>query len=165
MELITMPELHAIRHIWVFEKHEIEDSLPRIFEDVTGAAFTGRPLDEHLSFTADDVDTLREICGEDELHFEMTRSLIAVERRYRTMARRAGLFTALEDTVRKSFYDDKDDAVSRARQLSEARDVRKNGLHPSALLELGNDVENSLAGDFEPEVIDVTDEEAVDAAH
>jgi len=165
MELISDPELHEIRRIWVFEKHEIEDSLPRIFEDVTGAPFPGRPLDEHLSFTADDVETLREICGEDELHFEMTRSLIAVERRYRTMARRAGLFTALEDTVRKSFYDDKEDAVSRARQLSEAHELRKNGLHPSALLELGADLANTLPSDLGPEAIDMTDEWATDAAH
>ena len=29
LELITMEELHEVRRIWVFEKHEIEDSLPR----------------------------------------------------------------------------------------------------------------------------------------
>lgn len=160
MELISEPELHEIRRIWVFEKHEIEDSVPRIYRDVTGQAFPGRPLDEHLSLSADDVDVLRELCGEDELHFEMTRSLISVERRYRTMARRAGLFQALEDTVRRSFYDDVDDAVERARVLGEARDARKNGRLPEDLFD---PVEEALAGEFEPEIR--LTEEAADAAH
>ena len=78
MELISMPELHEIRRIWVFEKHELEDSVPRIYEECTGEHFPGRPLEEHVVLGSDDVDLLRELCGDDELHFEMTRSLIAV---------------------------------------------------------------------------------------
>jgi DNA sulfur modification protein DndC len=133
MELISDPELHAIRRIWVFEKHEIEDSLPRIYENVTGLPFPGVPLDEHIVMGAEDVDLLREICGDDDLHFEMTRSLISVERRYRTMARRAGLFDALESAVRKSFYEGQDDASDRARVLSSARDLRKGKVRASSL--------------------------------
>jgi DNA sulfur modification protein DndC len=125
LELISMPELHEVRRIWVFEKHEIEDSLPAIYESTTGEAFPGANLDEHVSLGADDIDTLREICDGDELHFEMTRSLLAVERRYRTMARRAGLFEALAETVQRSFYADKEDAVGRSRQLRTARAVTK----------------------------------------
>jgi DNA sulfur modification protein DndC len=138
MDLITMEELHEIRRIWVFEKHEIEDSLPRIYEIKTGEAFPGRPLHEHLVLGADDVELLKEICGDDSLHFEMTRSLISVERRFRTMARRAGLFDELEKVVKKSFYTDKDDAVERARAVGEERALRKGKGAQSALdLELG----------------------------
>lgn len=125
LELITMDELHEIRRIWVFEKHEIEDSLPRIYEEGTGVIFPGRPLDEHVALGSDDVDLLREICGGDNLHFEMTRSLIAVERRFRTMARRKGLFDELESTIRRSYYDSEDDALERARSLATVRDLRK----------------------------------------
>ena len=138
MDLITIEELHEIRRIWVFEKHEIEDSLPRIYKAKTGEAFPGRPLNEHLVLGADDVELLKEICGDDSLHFEMTRSLIAVERRFRTMARRAGLFDELEKVVKKSFYTDKDDAVERARAVGEERALRKGrGAQSSLDLELG----------------------------
>lgn len=138
MDLITIEELHEIRRIWVFEKHEIEDSLPRIYESVTRKVFPGRPLNEHLVLGSDDVELLKEICGDDALHFEMTRSLIAVERRFRTMARRAGLFDELEKVVKKSFYTDKDDAVERARAISEERNLRKGRGSQSAMnLELG----------------------------
>ena len=39
---------------------------------------------------------LRDICGTDDLHFQLTRELLDVERQHRSMARRAGLFKALE---------------------------------------------------------------------
>jgi DNA sulfur modification protein DndC len=35
IELITLDELQEIRRIWVVDKHEMEDSLPRIYEEVT----------------------------------------------------------------------------------------------------------------------------------
>lgn len=134
MELITMEELHAIRHLWVFEKHEIEDSLPRIYLDATGEEFPGRPLDEHMALGADDIDLLREICDGDDLHFEMSRSLLSVERRYRTMARRAGLFGEMEDVIRRSFYDGVEDASERARTLTHARNLRKGTARAAGLI-------------------------------
>lgn len=128
IELITIPELHEIRRIWVFEKHEIEDSLPRIYQEVTGREFPGRPLEENMVLASDDVEILKEICGDDRLHFEMTRSLVAVERSHRTMARRAGLYDQLEKSVRRAFYDSEQDATERALELGRARNLRKGGL-------------------------------------
>ncbi len=43
IELITPDELAEIRRIWVYEKHEIEDSLPLIFEKTLGIEFPGLP--------------------------------------------------------------------------------------------------------------------------
>ena len=63
---------------------------------------------------------LRALCGDDHLHYELTRELLDVERQYQTMARRAGLYEALDQAFRRSFYTDAEDATSRARQLREA---------------------------------------------
>jgi DNA sulfur modification protein DndC len=125
IELITMDELHEIRRLWVFDKHEVEDSLPRIYREETGQDFPGLPLDEQLSLGADEVDLLREICGDDELHFTTTRELLGVERRFRTMTRRAGLFEALETTIRRGYYKDRGDAEDYARRR------RDNKIAPS----------------------------------
>ncbi len=38
--LITMEELKFIRHLWLDEFHEFDDSLPRIYEEVTGKKCT-----------------------------------------------------------------------------------------------------------------------------
>lgn len=113
--LVTLEELQEIRRIWVVDKHEIEDSLPRIYSDVTGDPYPGVTLNEHPTFSPDDVALLRDACGGDALHFEMTRELLDLEQQHRTMLRRAGLLDALEDAIRKSFFDDEDDATAHAR--------------------------------------------------
>lgn len=117
IELISMDELHEIRRIWVFEKHEIEDALPGIFHEVTGTPFPGPSFDDVLVLTADDLGVLRDLCTEDPLHYELTRELLDVERQFRTMTRRAGLFEALERSFRRSYFDSEEDAVAQARRL------------------------------------------------
>jgi len=49
------------------------------------------------------------------LRFELARNLLDIERRYRTMASRRGLFKALESAIERCFYDDADDAMQRAK--------------------------------------------------
>lgn len=117
IELISIEELHEIRRIWVFEKHEIEDALPGIFQEVTGTPFPGPNFDDVLVLTADDLGVLRDLCTEDPLHYELTRELLDVERQFRTMTRRAGLFEALERSFRRSYFDSEEDAVAQARRL------------------------------------------------
>ncbi|HEY8384218.1 MAG TPA: DNA phosphorothioation system sulfurtransferase DndC [Microvirga sp.] len=114
IELVTIAELAEIRRLWVVEKHEIEDSLPRIYRDVLGVPYPGPSLDDGLAMGAEEMAILREICDGDELHFQLTRELIDVERQHRTMARRAGLYKALERALRKGFYDSAEDAEQRA---------------------------------------------------
>ncbi|MEU6996689.1 DNA phosphorothioation system sulfurtransferase DndC [Nonomuraea sp. NPDC046570] len=116
IELITMEELHEIRRIWVFEKHEVEDSLPQIYKQETGEEFPGGPLDQHLAVAADEVELLREVCDGDDLHFETMRELLAVERKFRTMTRRSGLFEALEKAIKRGYYADAEDAVELAKR-------------------------------------------------
>lgn len=121
LELISLAELNEIRRIWVYDKHEIEDSLPIIYEDVMGEPYPGSELEEQRVFGVEEVRLLRELCGDDHLHFEMTRNLLDIEWRYQTMAKRRGLFEDLEKTIVKSFYVDMEDAMERARDLFEAK--------------------------------------------
>ena len=116
IDLITMEELEKIRQIWVVEKHEIEDRLPDVYEEATGRAYPGSRVDDNLALGREEVKLLRELSGEDELHFELVRELLSVERRHKSMLRRAGLFEAFESAFRRSSYDDEDDAIARARQ-------------------------------------------------
>jgi DNA sulfur modification protein DndC len=63
--------------------------------------------------------SLREISGEDELRYQMLREMIAIERRYLTQARRTGLIDDLDKAIKRSFYDDKEDAMEFARERQE----------------------------------------------
>lgn len=128
IKLIRMEELHEIRRIWVREKHEIEDNLPRIYEETTGEEFPGESLDDSMPFGLEELQLLKEACDGDELEYELIRELLDVEIQHRTMARRAGLFDALEDAFERSFYEDEEDATERARKKKEARDAAEEDL-------------------------------------
>jgi DNA sulfur modification protein DndC len=111
IELVSLAELREIRRIWVVEKHEFEDGLPQIYSDCTGEPFPDASLDEHSALSPRDLILLRQLCDGSELHYELLRELLDVERRYRTLARRAGLFDRLEKAFRRNFYEDAGDAT------------------------------------------------------
>jgi DNA sulfur modification protein DndC len=139
LDLITQAELDEIRRLWVVEKHEFEDRLPAIYEKAMGVPYPGRPLDEHLPLGPELIETLREVTGDDRLHFELVRELLDVEQRYRSQARRAGLFESLEGAIRRNFYDDEDDALVRAQRRQ-------------AAIERGEEVQSD-----EPDPLDIAD--------
>lgn len=97
--LITEEELSEIRRIWLEEKHEFDDSLPRIYEEVTGEPFQDtRPGAERSLLGSDEWTVLEEIC-EDQMHLELMAKLLDTERQYYTKIRRTGIY----DTIEKSF--------------------------------------------------------------
>lgn len=125
IELVTLDELQEIRRIWVVDKHELEDTLPSIYQEATGEPYPGAVLDDDLVLGANEMSHLKEICGEDRLHYELSRELLSLTRQQRSSARRAGLFDKLEKAFSKHFYDDEADALDRARKISAERDARK----------------------------------------
>jgi len=125
IELITPDELQEIRRIWLVDKHELEDSLPRIYRAVTGEPYPGRPVDDNLVLGEAEMIELSKLCGDDRLHYELTRELLSVTRQQRSQGRRSGLFDQLEKTFRRHFYDDKEDALNRAQGIAYDRDRLK----------------------------------------
>ena len=65
------------------------------------------------------------LCGEDELHFQLTRELLSIEKQHKSMLRRAGLFNAIEQAFHRSFYDGEEDAVARARERRDSLDMAR----------------------------------------
>lgn len=113
--LITLEELREIREIWVVEKHEVEDLLPQIYEQATGETYPDPQGHEGAIFGPDELKLLREICGEDALRYELVRNLLDTEIRFRSLAKRKGLFEALESQVRRCFFEDEEDATDWAK--------------------------------------------------
>jgi len=117
-DLITLDELEEIRRIWVSEKHEVEDLLPAIYQEATGEAYPGFEVEQDPVLNRDALDVLRDIVGDNDLHYELTRNLLDIERQYRNKALRRGLFRDLNDAIRRCFYCDEGDALDRAQQRS-----------------------------------------------
>ncbi len=127
LELITVEELQEIRRIWVVDKHEMEDSLPCIYREVTGRDYPEQKLDDNLVLGAEEMRELHAICGEDQLHYEMVRELLSVERQQKANIRRHGLFEKLEKSISRHFYDDKDEAVATAVRRRDTLEQAKSG--------------------------------------
>lgn len=114
IELITLDELRKIRDIWVEEKHEVEDSLPHIYEKVTGEPFPDEKRFSLAGLGYEEMCLLKECCGEDEIHYQLVRELLHVEKQHSLMTRRSGLFGAIEKALEKGFYAGEEDAKQRA---------------------------------------------------
>lgn len=133
LSLITLDEMHEIRRIWLYDKHEFDDSLPGIYEKATGEKFPKRG-DEGNGLRADDWDLLREVCGDDKALFNLQVSLLGVERQFRGMSRRAGIYEELEDRLRTGVFGSEKEAVTvLSDRLKKREQVRQAGLFPKEL--------------------------------
>ena len=134
IELITHDELQQIRRIWVRDKHEWDDSLPRIYKEATGNEFEDPNWVEASPFGVEEWELLQQICEEqypeEELAFELVYTLLDIEAKSEGLNQRSGIFAKLESAVKKNFYANEDDAKNyyfnrkkRAGELSGASDI------------------------------------------
>jgi DNA sulfur modification protein DndC len=116
LELIRIEELRAIRRIWVKKKHEFDDSLPRIYEEVIGKKFDDPEWIRNESFGKDEWDILKDVCERlypnEELAFEMMYSIIDIENNATNVNLRKGILDSLYATIGKTFYKDEEDATA-----------------------------------------------------
>jgi len=121
LTLISLEELQEIRRIWVIDKYELEDSLPRIYEEATGSPYPGGPLDDDMVLGDAEMADLAESCGTDRLHYELCRELLSLTNNQKNVSKRSGLFTQLERAFEKHFYANESDAVLRASEVVRKR--------------------------------------------
>ena len=108
LELISIPELRNIRRIWVFDKHEFDDSVPRIYKEVMGKEFDDPYGQIEWSILK---ETCNDLFPDEELSFELLYSLIDTENQANSVNQRKGILDSLEKCVKHNFYKDEDDAT------------------------------------------------------
>ena len=128
LELITIPELRNIRRIWVLDKHEFDDSLPRIYLEVMGKVFDDPEWIAPEAFKLEEwnilKDVVNELYPEEQLAFEMAYSLIDIENRSNSLNQRRGITDTLEKSIRHTFYKNEEDATEfYLSQMSRKRDL------------------------------------------
>lgn len=125
--LITHEELSEIRRIWLEEKHEFDDSLPKIYEQVTGEKFID-PLGDgiHSTLGSDEWQILADICAEDTMHLELVTRLLDTERQYKARTRRTGIYEELKRWFETSSRS-KDEAIDNAHYQRNLKDAFTEG--------------------------------------
>lgn len=115
LELIRIPELRAIRRIWVNEKHEFDDALPSIYESVTGRPFDDPEWIHDDNFSQEEWEILEKVCremySEEELVFEMMYTLIDLENKAVGVNQRKDILDDIKSAISKTFYKDEEDAT------------------------------------------------------
>lgn len=152
-ELITIPELRCIRRIWVFEKHEFDDSLPRIYKEVMDKEFDDPEWIGSEAFGSKEWMLLGETCDlvldnnlfeksqkaikeakagnteeleklRDNTILEMMAGLIDVENKAMGLGNRKDILDDLESCIKKNFYEDEADATMYYRnQLQRKKEI------------------------------------------
>jgi DNA sulfur modification protein DndC len=88
--LITKDELEQIRRIWRSEAQDWEDSVPRIYKEVTGEDLDWA-ADEQPIFSAEERKLLDTICDENKVPSTMVAKLLDIERELHGMSRRSAV--------------------------------------------------------------------------
>lgn len=125
--LITDEELRLIRKIWVEDKSEFDDAVPRIFERVYGVPFEDPNAPTMGSFGAEEWEILQELVGDGKdkyIHMDLLSSLLNVELNASRFGARKSIVQELENHIKRCFYENEQDAIDFKKQQIELREHR-----------------------------------------
>lgn len=115
LELITRPELEKIREIWLHEKHEFDDALPRIYEEVLGQPFA--PKIPRRALGREEWKLIEKITGGDPISLELQASLLDLTESARgNLQPTHKLLDDYVDIIKRCYYENEDDAAQFARE-------------------------------------------------
>ncbi|MBM6918899.1 DNA phosphorothioation system sulfurtransferase DndC [Intestinimonas butyriciproducens] len=127
--LITHEELCYIRKIWLDEKHEFDDSLPRIYQEETGEAFQDNAIQGNKYYSKEEWDLLKQVCDLKypgyELMLELQSTLLDIEAKNSALNSKKNVLKKLESEIKRAYYKDEADAEHK---ILERR--RRQGLEP-----------------------------------
>ena len=103
-ELISDAELLAIRSLWLSQRHDWEDSLPTIYENVLGKRWVLTLDSRHDN--ADDARLTDEVASAYNVPPLLMRKLIDTERKSQGLRRRSKIFSELDAVLDRDWRDD-----------------------------------------------------------
>lgn len=125
LKIISDDELRWIRRIWVFEKHEFDDSLPKIYREVTGNPYTFINDLRNSFFGKREWDLLKEVCNGDENLFGLQTNLLDISQQYTIFTMKRGILQELEDAIKRHYYESEEEAVQIHTEIGERKEAIK----------------------------------------
>ena len=119
IELISIDELDAIRRIWVEEKGELEDLVPKIYERVYEQPYPGKPMETPL-LEEEDLELLKGVASEldpeaaDRL-YRLTRNLLAAQFQSLQTQKRSKHLDRLEEVLKANAFRTEEEALAFAK--------------------------------------------------
>lgn len=120
--LITPEELQLIRQIWLDDKHEFEDALPVIYEEVTGKPYKDHLISKNKYFGADELKILESVCkdlyADETLLCGLQQALLDTEAKAAAISNKRNVILNFEKEIEKAIYRDEKDAEDVALERS-----------------------------------------------
>lgn len=115
IELISIEEMDEIRRIWVEDKGEIEDLVPKIYAEVFDTPYPGKDL-EQSPLDVTDLSLLESVAQEVDPDaaaelYRLTRTLLAVQFQSIESHKRSKHLDRLEDVLRHYAFRNEDEAL------------------------------------------------------
>lgn len=123
IELISIAEMEEIRKIWKHDKHEIEDTLPSIFEDVAGEKYPSNTQESQPWFLGKMPGFLTEETSEFSLHFKLVNDLISLQDQLKYKRKRNDIYDKIDKTFFKYAHNTEEDAFKW--ELRKKQDLEK----------------------------------------
>jgi len=121
IKLISDDELREIRRIWMLNKHEFDDALPRIYQEVTGETYPYMSDFNKKPLGYEEWNLLKDLCEGDDLFFHLQTTLLDIEQQNYGYSVRKGILDQLENEIKKSFYIDEEDALEYKKQKNNSQ--------------------------------------------
>jgi len=149
LELITIPELNKIRQIWLTEKHEFDDTLPGIYQEVIGEELPLTSQVQESAFGREEWELLSQVCHkqypEEDLLFELTARIVDIERQASDQKKRRGVINEVESQIKRAFFCNEQDAETYALVKVQRKKSMGAGFDPRA--EAEEDAQINLFGE------------------
>ena len=100
--LIREEELHEIRRIWRTEEADWEDSVARIYREVTGKDLDW-VVDDEPQFTSEEKSLLEDICQKYDVPFKLVAMLIDLEKELEGNRKRSAVLTRIDQIFKKEW--------------------------------------------------------------
>lgn len=110
--LISDEELREIRRIWVEEKHEFDDALPRIYQEVTGRPYPYMDDIKPGPFGPAEWEVLQDLAGDDPVFLQLQASMLDVEQRSRGITARKSILDQLENLIQQAWFSTEEEAIA-----------------------------------------------------
>ncbi|WDE13493.1 DNA phosphorothioation system sulfurtransferase DndC [Thalassomonas haliotis] len=138
LELITVPELHAVRHEWLNDPNEPDwdDTLPTIFHDVFGYDLDWS-VDDTTQFSHQEAELIENIAPKHDVSPQMIKKLIDLETSMSGLTRRTGIFNKIGRLVQQD-WESADVIIeqkleSRQNQMRQSKEVKDLSLELDSL--------------------------------
>jgi DNA sulfur modification protein DndC len=105
--LIQTEEIHEIRRIWMTQRSDWDDSVAKIYQEVTGETLDWTK-DDLGSFSWNEQELLQKICDKRNLPLRLVTKLMDVEQQMQGMTRRSTIYNRIGDVLSEDWLSEEE---------------------------------------------------------